>query len=318
MFLSPTNWPKPYYQFEKNTLTKEKILLGRVLFYDPILSKDSTISCNSCHSPFSAFTHVDHALSHGINDSIGTRNSPALMNLAWQKQFMWDGAINNLDMQSLAPISHSAEMASSIKEVVIKLNRTKIYKRLFFDAYHDSIATGEKTLKAIAQFMLTIISANSKYDEVMNHTAKFTPQEENGYQIFKKNCSSCHTEPLFTNGEFANNGLPIDSLLNDKGRMRITKKIDDAYKFKVPTLRNIEFSYPYMHDGRFKKLKEVLYHYTSGIKKSETLDAKLQQDIVLTSNEKVDLTSFLLTLSDKKFLFDPKFSYPKNVLISSK
>lgn len=311
---TPKNWPAPFYNFKKNKLSKEKILLGRVLFYDPILSKDSTISCNSCHSPFSAFTHVDHAVSHGIHDSIGTRNAPALMNLAWHKSFMWDGAINNLDMQSLAPISHPAEMGSNINDVVMKLNRSKLYKKLYLNAFNDSIATGEHTLKAIAQFMLTIVSCNSRYDKVMNNEDKFTPQEENGYQIFKKNCSSCHTEPLFTNGEFANNGLAVDSLLNDKGRARITQKKEDAYKFKVPTLRNIEFSYPYMHDGRFKKLNEVLNHYTNGIKKSETLDAKLQNGIVLTSNQKVDLIAFLLTLSDKQFLFDKKFAYPKEVI----
>jgi cytochrome c peroxidase len=314
LFNTPKNWPAPLYNFKKNNLSKEKILLGRVLFYDPILSKDSTISCNSCHSPFSAFTHVDHALSHGIHDSIGTRNSAALMNLAWQKNFMWDGAINNLDMQSLAPISHPAEMASSLNEVVTKLNRNKLYKKLFYNAFKDSIATGEHTLKAIAQFMLTIISSNSKYDRVMNNKDKFTVQEQNGYQIFKSNCAACHTEPLFTNGEFVNNGLPLDSLLHDKGRMRITQRKDDAYKFKVPTLRNIEFSYPYMHDGRFKKLNEVLNHYASGIKKSETLDARLQNGIVLTSNQKVDLIAFLLTLSDKEFLFDAKFAYPKEVI----
>jgi cytochrome c peroxidase len=314
LFNTPKNWPAPLYNFKKNNLSKEKILLGRVLFYDPILSKDSTISCNSCHSPFSAFTHVDHALSHGIHDSIGTRNSAALMNLAWQKNFMWDGAINNLDMQSLAPISHPAEMASSLNEVVTKLNRSNLYKKLFFGAYKDTFATGEQTLKAIAQFMLTIISSNSKYDRVMNNKDKFTVQEQNGYQIFKSNCAACHTEPLFTNGQFVNNGLPLDSLLHDKGRMRITQRKDDAYKFKVPTLRNIEFSYPYMHDGRFKKLNEVLNHYASGIKKSETLDARLQNGIVLTSNQKVDLIAFLLTLSDKEFLFDAKFAYPKEVI----
>ncbi len=316
LIVTPLNWPKPVYNFSSNKLTKEKILLGRVLFYDPILSNDNSISCNNCHSPFSAFTHVDHALSHGIHDSIGIRNSPALMNLAWQKHFMWDGAINNLDMQALAPIGHPAEMASSMKEVVTKLNKTKMYQKLFFEAYHDSIATGEKTLKAIAQFMLTIISANSKYDQVMNHTAQFTSQEESGYQIFKKNCSSCHTEPLFTSGEFANNGIGIDSLLNDKGRMRITQKKEDAFKFKVPTLRNIEFSYPYMHDGRFKKLKEVFNHYTNGIKKTETLDVRLQNGIILSAIEKVDLMAFLLTLSDKEFLFDPKFGYPKEIISS--
>jgi cytochrome c peroxidase len=312
-FTQPYHWPKPLYQFKNNKLTKEKILLGRVLFYDPILSKDSSISCNSCHSPFSAFTHVDHALSHGIHDSIGTRNSLTLMNLAWQKHFMWDGAINNLDMQSLAPISHPAEMASNMNEVVVKLNRNKLYKKLFQNAFKDTVATGEHTLKAIAQFMLTIVSCNAKYDRVMNNEEKFTQQELNGYQTFKKNCSSCHTEPLFTNGAFANNGLAIDTLLNDKGRMSVTQKKADAYKFKVPTLRNIEFSYPYMHDGRFKKLNDVLNHYTNDIIKTETLDSILQQRIVLTSNEKVDLIAFLLTLSDKKFLFDAQFAYPKEV-----
>lgn len=313
-FTQPHHWPKPHYNFENNKLTQEKILLGRVLFYDPILSKDSTISCNSCHSPFNAFTHVDHALSHGIHDSVGTRNSPALMNLAWQKNFMWDGAINNLDMQSLAPISHLAEMASNINDVVKKLNRSKMYKKLFDDAYNDSFATGEHTLKAIAQFMLTIVSANSKYDKVMNNEDKFTLQEQSGYQIFKKNCNVCHTEPLFTNNEFENNGIGLDTTLNDLGRMKITQKKEDALKFKVPTLRNIEFSYPYMHDGRFKRLTDVLNHYTSGIKQSKTLSAPLRQNIVLTSNDKVDLMAFLLTLSDKKFLFDSKFAYPKEVL----
>jgi cytochrome c peroxidase len=316
LFVAPLNWPKPVYNYSGNKLTKEKILLGRVLFYDPILSKDSTISCNSCHSPFSAFTHVDHALSHGIHDSIGTRNSPALMNLAWQKTFMWDGAINNLDMQSLAPISHPAEMANSLNEVVIKLNRSNLYKKLFYGAFKDSVATGEHTLKAIAQFMLTMVSANSKYDKVMNKKAEFTVQEQNGYQIFKNNCAACHTEPLFTNSEFANNGIGLDPILNDIGRMKVTQRKEDAYKFKVPTLRNIEFSYPYMHDGRFKKLKDVLNHYTTGVKKSETLDATLQKDIVLNANEKVDLMAFLLTLSDKEFLFDAQFSYPKEIISS--
>jgi cytochrome c peroxidase len=314
LFVKPKNWPDPIYHFNRNQLTKEKILLGRVLFYDPILSNDSTISCNSCHSPFNAFTHVDHALSHGIHDSIGTRNSPALMNLAWQNTFMWDGAINNLDMQSLAPISHPAEMASHINDVVKKLNRSKLYKKLFDDAYQDSIATGEKTLKAIAQFMLTIVSSNSKYDKVMNKNAEFTVQEQNGYQIFKKNCASCHTEPLFTNGTFANNGIGTDTVLNDIGRMKVTQRKEDAYKFKVPTLRNIEFSYPYMHDGRFKKLGEVLNHYSNGIKQSETLSGKLKSGITLSANEKVDLMAFLLTLSDKQFLFDSNFAYPMEFL----
>jgi len=311
LFTVPANFSQPVYDFSKNPLTEHKVLLGRILFYEPMLSKSNTISCESCHSPFSAFTHIDHTLSHGIHDSIGTRNAPALMNLAWQKSFMWDGAVNNLDMQALAPIAHPGEMGSTIIEVVAKLNATEKYRKLFYNAFGDSTATGEKTLKAISQFMLTFISANSKYDKVMRKELVFTEQEAKGYLLFKKNCSSCHTEPLFTNGNFENNGLSRDSALNDLGRMKVTKQAIDSLKFKVPSLRNIEYSYPYMHDGRFKKLSEVLNHYTSGIHQTNTLAPQLNNGIVLTSNEKVDIINFLLTLSDKEFVFNPKYHYPK-------
>ena len=310
-FVVPEYFPKPAYDFSKNPLTDHIILLGRNLFYDPILSKNNTISCESCHSPFSAFTHIDHALSHGIDDKIGLRNSPALMNLAWKTNFMWDGAVNNLDMQALAPISHPSEMGSDIGEVVGKLNASEKYRNLFYHAFGDSIATGEKTLKAISQFELTLISANSKYDKVMRKEMVFTPQEENGYLLFKKNCASCHKEPLFTNDGFENNGLPMDSLLGDLGRMTITSNSKDSLKFKVPTLRNIEYSYPYMHDGRFQKLAQVLNHYTNEILPSKTLSEELQNKIILTSNEKVDVIKFLLTLSDKDFVFNPQFQFPK-------
>ena len=317
LFIYPVSWPKPNYNFTNNTLTEKKILLGRVLFYDPVLSKNSKISCASCHSQFSAFTHIDHALSHGINDSIGTRNSPALMNLAWQKTFMWDGAINNLDVQALGPISHPAEMGSSINSVVEKLNNLKLYKKLFKDAFGDSAATGERTLKAISQFMLTLITSNSKYDKVMRKEDHFTEQEMNGYNLFKQNCSSCHKEPLFTTNEFANNGLVVDSLLIDIGKMKVTKNKNDSLKFKIPTLRNIEYTYPYMHDGRFKKLSQVIDHYTKGIQKSVTLEPELQTPMQLTSNEKVDIIAFLMTLSDKEFIFNKKYSFPKEILITS-
>ena len=310
LFIVPKNWPKPVYNFTNNALTKSKVELGRVLFYDPILSKDNTISCASCHSPFSAFTHIDHALSHGIHDSIGTRNSPALMNLAWQKTLMWDGAINNLDMQALAPITHKAEMANDIKSLVQKLNTIKLYKHLFKDAFGDSLATGEKTLKAISQFLLTVISSNSKYDRVMKKQEIFTSQEINGYRLFQKHCNTCHKEPLFTTNDFANNGLSIDTLLNDYGRFIITKNPSDSLKFKIPTLRNIEFTFPYMHDGRFKKLSQVMTHYTSQIQSSATLASELKQKITLTSNEKVDIIAFLMTLSDREFVFDKRFADP--------
>ncbi|MFZ4798465.1 MAG: cytochrome-c peroxidase [Bacteroidia bacterium] len=316
LFITPKYWPKPVYNFKKNPLSESKILLGRVLFYDPILSRNNTVSCANCHSQYTAFTHIDHALSHGIDDRIGTRNSPALMNLAWHNSFMWDGAINHLDMQALAPISHHDEMDENIKHVTEKLQTSKIYPPLFLKAFGDSLITGEKTLKAISQFMLTLVSANSKYDKVKRKEDSFTVQEENGYQLYKQNCASCHAEPLFTNIKFENNGLPIDSLLKDAGRKRITQNDKDFLKFKVPTLRNIEFSNPYMHDGRFKRIADVLKHYTNGIQTNKNLASQLQKPIILTSNQKVDLTAFLLTLTDKEFLFNPKFGFPKEVLLS--
>ncbi len=313
-FNPPEYFPKPEYDFSKNQLSKEKIELGRALFYDPILSKDNTISCASCHSPYNAFAHTDHDLSHGINDEIGTRNAPALFNLAWHKTFMWDGAINHLDMQALAPISHPKEMDESLKNVVEKLQSKKIYPSLFHQAFQDSLITGEHVLKALSQFQLTLVSANSKYDEVEKGLAQFSEQEENGYLLFQKNCNSCHTEPLFSNQTFANNGLPVDTTLNDFGKWMITKVSSDSLRFKVPTLRNLSFTYPYMHDGRFRKLNQVLNHYTKGISKSPTLAKELKNGIQLKPNEKIDLIAFLLTLDDKKFVFDQKHQFPKEIL----
>jgi cytochrome c peroxidase len=315
-FTVPHGWPKPIYDFSKNPLTVEKTELGRALFYETLLSRNNTVSCNNCHSQFTSFAHIDHALSHGIDNKTGTRNAPALMNLAWQNTFMWDGAINHLDMQPLAPISKENEMNSNMDSVVRKLQQTRMYPLLFYKAFGDSIITGEYTLKAISQFMLTIISANSKYDNVMRKQTAFTAQENSGYKLFKKNCSSCHTEPLFSNYQFENNGLSMDTTLNDFGRVKVSNKPSDSLKFKVPTLRNIEFSYPYMHDGRFKRLSEVLNHYTSGIAQSKTLAIQLQKPIILTSNEKVDLIAFLLTLTDKEFLFNSKYAYPRQLFFN--
>jgi len=311
-FNPPVHFPKPVYDFTQNPLDSAKINLGRILFYDPILSKDNTISCASCHSPYNAFAHTDHDLSHGINDQIGKRNAPALFNLAWQKTFMWDGAINHLDVQALAPISHPKEMGSDISEVIKKLSLSKQYQKLFFNAFKDSTITSTKILKALSQFQLTLVSANSKYDKVKLGKEEFTEQERNGYQLFKANCASCHTEPLFSNYDYENNGLPVDTTLNDLGRYEITKNKNDIRKFKVPSLRNLSYTYPYMHDGRFMTLKEVINHYTSGIGPSNTLSNKLDKTNSLTSNEKVDLIAFLLTLNDKDFVFNKDYQY-KNI-----
>ena len=306
----PKYFPKPVYHFEQNQSNDLKIELGRTLFYDPILSLDNTISCASCHNPYNAFAHVDHNLSHGINDKIGKRNAPVLFNLAWHKSFMWDGAINHLDVQALAPISHPNEMGETISNVLLKLNRNQIYKQLFYQAYGDSLINTERTLKSISQFLLSLISSNSKYDSMLLGKIQFNTQEQNGYRLFKLHCNSCHKEPLFSDFSFKNNGLPLDTGLNDFGRCSISLLPNDSFKFKVPTLRNIEFSYPYMHDGRFKTLAQVMSHYNSIDLNNKKLSTELQRKLNLSSNEKVDIVAFLKTLTDKTFLFDPKHTYP--------
>ena len=307
----PKGWPKPHYDFKSNPLTEEGFQLGRRLFYDPILSRDNTISCASCHLQATGFTHVDHDLSHGIEGKIGTRNSLALMNLAWTKDFMWDGGVNHLDVQPLAPITSSVEMDETLENVVAKLQQQEKYQMLFEKAFGTKKITGQLTLKALSQFLVMLKSSNSKYDKMLRKEVEFTEKEQHGYELFKTNCASCHKEPLFTSDTFENNGLEIDATLNDLGRMKITNNPNDYLKFKVPTLRNIEFTFPYMHDGRFKTLTEVVKHYNSGIYKSNTLSKDLIQPMSLSDNDRVDMVAFLKTLSDIEFLFDKRFSYPK-------
>jgi len=309
----PKYWPKTNYDFEKKPLTTAKIELGRHLFYDPILSLDTSISCASCHSSYTAFTHIDHPLSHGIGDSVGTRNSPVLINLAWNTSFMWDGSIPHIENQVLAPIHNSVEMGDDIVNVVRKLQSSEKYKALFNYAFGDTIITGQHVLIAIAQFELTLVSSNSKYDKIIQKVKHFafSEQEQRGYDLFKTNCASCHKEPLFTSGEFENNGLPLNDKLNDYGRVNVTQNPLDSFKFKVPTLRNIEFSFPYMHDGRFNSLFEVIDHYTSEIKSTSVLAPPLKGGLKLTHENKIDIISFLLTLTDKDFLFNPKFTFPR-------
>jgi cytochrome c peroxidase len=311
IFDYPKSWPKPVYDFDKNPLTEEKFELGRKLFYDPILSRDGTISCASCHLQATGFTHIDHELSHGIDGEIGDRNSLTLQNLAWNKSFMWDGGINHLDMQALAPITNKVEMDEEMDRVVFKLNQNALYQKLFKNAFDSDVITGQITLKAIAQFLVQLKTYNSKYDKVLKGEINFSDMEKKGYEIFKDKCASCHKEPLFTSSEYKNNGLEIDQTINDFGRMKITQKSSDSLLFKVPTLRNIEFSFPYMHDGRFSNLVEVINHYSLGIKKSKTLSKELKKPLYLTDNQRTELIAFLRTLTDKEFLFNKKYGYPK-------
>ncbi len=313
LFAVPPGWPAPNYDFSRNPLTEAKVELGRKLFYDPILSVDKSVACSSCHLYFTAFTHVDHALSHGVEDRFGIRNSPALMNLAWSQSFMWDGAIHHLDMQALAPISSHTEMDEDFAHVIEKLQQHKKYPGWFAGAFGDSSITGERFLKALAQFQLTLVSANSKYDQVQRQDSgvSFSEAEQRGYTLFQTNCAGCHREPLFTTGDFANNGLAVDPTLQDWGRMRISQNPADSLKFKIPTLRNIEVSFPYMHDGRFLKLEEVLQHYVSGVSTSPSLAPELARGISLSEPEQADLIAFLRTLTDKTFLYNPKHGFPR-------
>lgn len=309
LFRRPEGWPKPVYNFKKHPLDPKKIALGRILFYEPLLSRDNTISCSSCHLQATSFTHVDHALSHGIEGKIGSRNSPPLINLAWSKSFMWDGDVTDLDMQAFKPITNKLEMDETMEHVVRKLQSAPGYPTLFYNAFGDSVIRQDFVLRSLSQFLLTMVSANAKYDRVKRGEEQFSAQEQKGYLLFKAHCAECHTEPLFTNGGFENNGLAIDDELNDIGRMKVTHKREDSLKFKVPSLRNVEYTYPYMHDGRFKTLGMVLNNYIMGIQQSPTLHPSLRKGIYLTSDEKADMISFLFTLSDKEFLKDPKFSY---------
>lgn len=311
----PKKWPYPVYNFKDQPVTVSGFELGRKLFYDPILSRDSTISCASCHLQYTGFTHVDHAVSHGIEGRKGTRNAPALINLAWNKSFHWDGGVNHIEVQGLNPIKHPAEMDNSLEEVLRRLQRSANYPELFKRAFGTKEVSTSRIMKALSMFEVCLISSNSKYDKVIRKEkgVSFTEQEKNGLKIFRQHCASCHSEPLFSNNGFACNGIPIDTLFNDVGRYAITHLGKDSMQFRIPTLRNIEFTFPYMHDGRYKKLKDVINYYSEGIKiDAPYLDDRIKGPFHFNEHEKKDLLAFLLTLTDKEFLYDKRYSFPKN------
>ncbi len=247
----PPGWPAPVYTYSVNKLTADGFTLGRTLFYDPILSSDNSVSCGSCHQQFAAFSNLGHDVSHGVNGLLGNRNTPVLQNLNWNPNFMHDGGILNIEVMPLGPITNPVEMNETMINVVSKLSASGKYKQLFTKAFGDDLVNSQRIFRAIAQFMGTMYSYNSKYDMVKLGKESFTTQEQNGYDLFVQKCASCHTEPLFTDYQFRNNGLSVNILYNDSGRAHITGNAADKFKFKTPSLRNIERSSPYMHDGRF-------------------------------------------------------------------
>lgn len=312
-FIKPSNFPEPVYRLNDNEITKERFELGRKLFYETKLSADNTISCGSCHIQTAAFTHHGHTVSHGIFDRIGTRNSPPIMNLAWNTSFMWDGGIVDLDLQAVAPITNHQEMDETMPNVLNKLRNSIEYPSLFQKAFGSPEITTANFLKALSQFMVMCVSSNSKYDSVMRKEGNvtFTADEQEGRLIVIQKCGQCHTEPLFTDNSFRNNGLSI-SMINDEGRFKVTQVDSDKYKFKVPSLRNLAFTAPFMHDGRLLSLEAVLDHYTSQVQYTANLDPLFLQGgnpgISLTSGERQKIIAFLNTLNDKSFLFDKRFS----------
>lgn len=311
-FRTPANFPAPVYHFTSNQVTQAKFELGRKLFYEPRLSRDNTVSCGSCHIQSSGFTQHGHDVSHGIDDRLGSRNSPAIVNLAWSKTFFWDGGVFDLDLQPLVPITNPVEMDETMSNVLNKLRVHPDYPGLFKNAFGTEEINTERMMKALSQFMVMLVSADSKYDKVMRKEgAVFTSEEQAGYTIFKQQCSSCHTEPLFTDDSFRNNGIRIGNN-NDEGRYKVTLNEADKYKFKVPSLRNLSYTAPYMHDGRFITLEAVLDHYTGQVQNTPNLDVQLKRGaslgIPLTAKERGQLLAFLGTLDDKEFITDKRFS----------
>lgn len=310
-FTKPGHFPEPTYSFAITPLSQETFELGRKLFHDGILSRDNTISCASCHISQNAFTHHGHDVSHGIDDQLGIRNSSALINLAWSASFFWDGGVQQLDLTPMVPIHNPIEMDENMENVVKKLQAHTQYPILFKQAFGTENITSTQVFKALSHFMVMLVSDNSKYDKVKRNEATFTTEEARGYQIFQSKCNTCHQEPLFTDHSFRDNGLGINPA-KDLGRYDITSSEEDKLKFKVPTLRNLQYTAPYMHDGRIITLEGVINHYAKEVVHTDNLDPLLKQNkgIPLRANEMQDLLAFLNTLNDESFVNNKAFNQP--------
>ncbi len=312
-----------------NPMTVEGVELGRFLFYEKRLSGDNTQSCASCHLPSASFSDPNQ-YSTGIDGIQGTRHSMALVNLGWEDFFFWDGRKTTLETQILEPVPNPIEMHQSWKRTVEKLNADVTYRNRFFKAFGEEGIDSTKATKAIAQFIRTLISGESKFDVMYKYENNLSlnsseqailqtvdVEEWAGYDLFKSlngaDCFHCHNGPLMRVKKFSNNGLMPNSF-DDKGRAGVTNNPEDNYKFKVPTLRNIALTAPYMHDGRFATLDEVIEHYSSGIHMSPTIDPLIefgsQGGVQLDAQEKYLLKKFLLTLTDQKFVTNPNFQDP--------
>jgi cytochrome c peroxidase len=300
----PEGFPMPEFP-EDNPFTEQGWQLGKKLFFDTRLSKDQSVSCASCHLPEKAFSDTV-AFSLGFEQLEGTRNAPTLANAAYHPYYTREGGIPTLEMQVLVPIQEHNEFNFNILEIVERLSTDEEYLDLSLDAY-DRELDYFVLPRAIATFERSMISGNSKYDRYINGKELLTELETSGLNMFESdrtNCSSCHSGFNFTSYEFANTGLYSE--YNDPGRFRLTGDEKDIALFKVPTLRNIELSGPYMHDGSFNTLEEVIEHYNSG-GKEHINKSELIAPLALTNNEKSALIAFLKTLTDYEFINNEKF-----------
>ncbi len=301
-----------------NPLTVEGVALGKKLFFDKKLSRDNSQSCASCHNPQKAFTE-NRRFSIGVDGISGTRNSMPLFNLGWNfsDRFTWDGKELGLERQALEPVSNPIEMHNDWTNVANLLQQDSEYPQLFSQAFGTSEIDSILVTKAIAQFERTLISGNSKFDQYLLGNTQLTSQELNGFNVFmmesKGDCFHCHgseSNPLWTDNDFHNNGL--DATLTDLGLGAVTGDSNDNGKFRTPSLRNLEFTAPYMHDGRFSTLDEVIDFYSEGLQISPTIDPLMkkapQGGVQLSNQDKADLKAFLLTLSDNDFVNNPDFN----------
>jgi cytochrome c peroxidase len=315
----PSVTPKPLPA--DNVATREGVALGRMLFYDPILSGNNSQSCASCHHQEKAFTDYPK-FSRGIDGSVGDRNAMPLFNLMWSPTLFWDGRDANLEEQALHPIENPIEMKASLPDVLAKLNASPTYPQLFFKAFGTRTITKQHLGKALAQFERSIISCNSRYDKIVADPFdkdSFSAGEARGFLLFTGNnekidgdCIHCHTiGSTFTDFDFKNNGL--DAIPKDSGRYLVTKRASDIGKFKTPTVRNIALTAPYMHDGRFNTLEEVMDHYNINFHEGGNLDPAMvvQVKARLTKQNRNDIIAFLKTLTDSVMITNPAYSKPQ-------
>ncbi|MDP1728239.1 MAG: cytochrome c peroxidase [Bacteroidota bacterium] len=310
-----------------NPQTEAGVRLGRKLFFEPMLSANNGKSCASCHNPAFAFSDNGNAFSEGVTGEKGTRNAMPLFNLGWTDKYnltihryFWDGGANDLERQAIGPITSPIEMAANLNDVTRKLQNHPEYPGLFRKAFGSDSITTSKLTKALSQFERTLISSNSPYDKAERKERLRTQSEHNGMIIYisesKGDCFHCHgnlSAPFFTDFSFHNNGL--DKVSSDQGLARITGKAEDMGKFKVPSLRNLVFTAPYMHDGRFKTLQEVVEFYNSGTQNAATVSPFISKHFAagglnLTPQDKIDLLTFLISLSDTSFVLNSKYSEP--------